>query len=251
MEYTVDKLAKLAHVSPRTLRYYHQCGLLSPLRVSSNGYRIYGPKEVDALQQILFYRELGLPLEEIKSILSSPDFDAPAALENHLAALLKRREQTEVLIANVQKTLKAWKGELKMTDKEKFSGLGQKLVAENEEKYGAEIRQKYGDDAVDRANAKILKMSGEDYAKIESLRQEMEGVLKEAFDAGDPAGPLAQRACELHKQWLCFYYDGYGKEYHKGLAQMYVDDPRFSAYYDKIAPGCALFLRDAILIYCK
>lgn len=66
-----------------------------------------------------------------------------------------------------------------------------------------------------------------------------------------PAGETAQKACELHKKWISFYWDGYSKEAHAGLAEMYVADPRFKAYYDKIAPGCAEFLRDAIRIYCK
>lgn len=92
MEYTVNRLAKMAGVSTRTLRYYDEIGLLQPSRISSNGYRIYGRKGVDRLQQILFYRELGVPLEEIKRILSSEDFDGLAALESHLTALQARRK---------------------------------------------------------------------------------------------------------------------------------------------------------------
>ena len=122
MEYTVSKLAELAGVSPRTLRYYDEIGLLSPTRISSNGYRIYGQKEVDRLQQIL-YRELGVPLDEIGRVLTAKNFDGLSALQNHLAGLLERREQLELLIANVEKTIKAMKGEIIMTDKEKFEGF--------------------------------------------------------------------------------------------------------------------------------
>lgn len=251
MEYSVSELAKLAGVSARTLRYYDRCGLLPPARVDSNRYRIYGEAQVDRLQQILFYREMGVPLDQIKRILSSPDFDGRMALEKHLKALIAERERVDALIANVEKTLKALKGETVMTDSEKFDGFGQKLVEENEKLYGEEIRAKYGDDAVERTNAKVRGMDKEQYAEAERLRAELEDTLKQAFALGDPASPLTQKACELHKQWLCCYYDGYSKEYHKGLAQMYVDDPRFTAYYDKIAPGCAVFLRDAVLIYCK
>jgi DNA-binding transcriptional MerR regulator len=128
MEYSVNKLAVLAGVSTRTLRYYDQIGLLTPKRISSNGYRIYGREEVDKLQQILFFRELGIPLEEIKNILSDENFDSRRALEEHLKALELRREQLDKLIMNVSKTIKAMKGELAMSDKEKFEGFKQSLL---------------------------------------------------------------------------------------------------------------------------
>jgi DNA-binding transcriptional MerR regulator len=233
------------------LRYYDSLGLLSPKRIASNGYRIYGSAEVDTLQQILFYRELGVPLEEIRIILASKDYDRQAALESHLAALMARRGQLDILIENVKKTIAAEKGEIKMCDIEKFEGFKKKLIEENEEKYGAEIREKYGDDTVDRSNAKITGMSREEYAGLEKLTDELNKTLKAAFEQGDPAGEIAQKACALHKKWISYYWDGYSKEAHAGLAEMYVADPRFKAYYDKIAPGCAEFLRDAIRIYCK
>lgn len=251
MEYTINKLAKLAGVSTRTLRYYDELGLLSPARVSSNGYRIYGQKEIDRLQQILFYRELGVSLEEIRSILSSKDFDGLSALESHLSALLARREQMDLLVANVEKTIKAMKGEIIMNDQEKFEGFIQKLVDDNEQQYGEEARAKYGDERVNRSNAKVLNMSREQYMELEKLTEDLNETLKAAFEQGDPAGELAQKACELHKRWLCFYWDDYSKEAHIGITQMYVDDLRFTAYYDKIAPGCAAFLRDAVAIYCR
>ena len=251
MEYTINKLAKLAGVSTRTLRYYDELGLLPPARIHSNGYRIYGQKEVDRLQQILFYRELGVPLEEIKTIMASGDFNGLSALENHLTALLSRRRQLELLIANVEKTIKAMKGEIVVSDPEKFEGFLQKIVEDNEREYGKEARAKYGDKSVDHANSKVLEMSREQYAEMEKLTAELNETLKAAFEQGDPASELAQKACELHKKWLCFYWENYSKEAHIGVTQMYVDDPRFTAYYDKIAVGCASFLRDAVAIYCR
>ena len=230
---------------------YDELGLLSPARVSSNGYRIYGQKEIDRLQQILFYRELGVSLEEIRNILASKDFDGLSALESHLTALLARREQLNLLVANVEKTIKTMKGEMIMSDQEKFEGFLQKLVDHNEHQYGEEARAKYGDERVNRSNAKVLNISKEQFTELERLTEDLNETLKAAFEQGDPASELAQKACELHKKWLCFYWDDYNKEAHKGVTQMYVDDPRFTAYYDKIAPGCATFLRDAVAIYCK
>ena len=251
MEYTINKLAKVAGVTTRTLRFYDEIGLLAPARISSNGYRIYGKKEIDRLQYILFYRELGVSLEEIKNILESKDFDGLAALESHLSALLARRKQLDLLIANVEKTISAAKGEIIMSDDEKFQGFKKKLVEENEQKYGREVREKYGNEAVDRSNAKVLGMNREQYAEYEKLTAEFHETLKAAFEQGDPAGELAQKACELHKKWLCFFWNEYSKEAHIGVTQMYVDDPRFTEYFDKIAEGCAAFLRDAVLIYFR
>jgi len=251
MEYTISKFAKLAGVSTRTLRYYDEFGLLSPVRVSSNGYRVYGQEEIDRLQQILFYRELGVPLDEIKRILLSKDFDRQAALENHLSSLRAKRKQLDILIANVEKTIKAAKGEIVMSDQEKFEGFIQKMIDDNEQQYGEEVRAKFGNESVDRSNAKLKGMSKGQYEELERLTTELNETLKAAFEQGDPASELAQKACELHKKWLCYFWDSYSKEAHIGVAQMYVDDPRFTAYYDKIAVGCAAFLRDAILIYCR
>lgn len=251
MEYTVNQLAKLAGVSTRTLRYYDQCGLLPPKAVRSNGYRIYGHAEVDRLQQILYYRELGVELAEIMRIMAEKDFDGLSALQNHLAALREKRTRLDCLIDNVQKSILAMKGETTMTNEEKFEGFKQKMISDNEQKYGEEIRGKYGNKTIDRSNAKLKNMTKEQYAELEALTQKLNDTLKAAFEQGDPRSELAQKACALHKQWLCFYWDNYSKEAHMGITQMYVDDPRFTEYYDKIAPGCAVFLRDAVRAFCS
>jgi len=249
MEYSIHKLAQLAGVSTRTLRYYDEIGLLSPKRISSNGYRVYGQKEVDLLQQILFYRELEVPLDEIKCIVWSKDYDGLAALQEHLAALKAKKQQIELLIRNVEKTIAATKGEIAMKDSEKFEGLKKKMIDENEKKYGKEIREKYGDDVVNASNAKLMGLTEEQYERMQQLSQQINENLKKAFEQGDPSGELAQKVCAMHKEWLCYSWNHYSKQAHLGLAQMYVNDPRFKKYYDDIAPGCAEFLRDALTIF--
>jgi len=251
VEYTINKLAKLAGVSTRTLRWYDQCGLLKPPRTSSNGYRVYGQAEVDRLQQIMFYRELGLELSEIGRIMSASGFNGLAALQGHHAALCSRREQLDRLIDNVEKSIRTMKGETAMSNQEKFEGFKKKLIDDNEAAFGDEVRSKYGDEAADRSNAKVSGMTEAQHAELEALTQELNEALKAAFAQGDPQSELAQKACGLHKRWLCYFWDEYSKEAHMGLAQMYVDDPRFSAHYDEIAPGCAIFLRDALQVYCS
>jgi len=251
MEYTANKLAKMSGVSTRTLRYYDEIGLLKPLKVAPSGYRIYGQSEVDRLQQILFYKELDFPLESIKELLSASGFDREKAFLNHLTELEVKKRRLDSLIQNVTKSISAMKGEISMTDNEKFEGFKQSLIDENEQKFGAEIREKYGDQAIDESNANLMGLSKEQYDKGEQLRLSLEETLKYAFETGDPAGELAQRACDIHRQWLCVFYPKYSKEYHRNLAEMYVADERFRKNYDKLAPGCTEFLRDAINIYCQ
>ncbi len=249
MEYTVYKLGKMAGVSTRTLRYYDEIGLLKPAGYSLSGYRIYRQEQVDKLQQILFYRELEVSLGTIKKIIDDPLFDGLKALHQHQEMLLEKRKQIDKLIANVEKSIKFKEGNADMTDKEKFEGFKQKMINDNEQKYGKEIRQKYGEEKVDKSNQIIMKMTQDEYNDVSHLASKILETLRAAMEVGDPADELGQKAADLHRQWLCYYWDSYSKEAHAGLAQMYVDDERFKAYYDKEKPGTAEFLRDAVLIY--
>jgi len=240
----------MSGVSARTLRYYDEIGLLKPVRVASSGYRLYGQNELDILQQILFYRELDFPLEEIRSIMYDAGFDRRQSFRHHLVELNKKRQRLDILIANVTKSISAMEGEITMTDNEKFEGFKQSLIDENEETYGSEIRAMYGDAEVNASNAKLKGLTQEQYNEGERLRLAYEQKLKAAFETGDARGKLAQAACDLHRQWLLVFYPHYSKEYHVGLGEMYIADERFKANYEKIAPGCAEFFRDAIVVYC-
>jgi hypothetical protein len=137
-----------------------------------------------------------------------------------------------------------------MSDHEKFEGFKASLIHENEEKYGDEIRAKYGHTAIDASNAKLKGLTQAQYDEGERLRLACEEALKAAFSTGDPAGEPAQEACDLHRQWLSVFYPQYSKAYHLGLGEMYVADERFAAHYERLAPGCTAFLRDAIKVYC-
>ena len=251
MEYSISKLSKTAEISTRTLRYYDEIGLLSPKRVSSNGYRVYGQKEVDLLQEILFFRELGIPLDEIKKIIRSKEYDRVASLQEHLSALKDNQKQLSALICNVEKTIAASKGETTMSDKEKFEGFKRNLIDENEEKYGKEIREKYGDEIVDASNEKMMGLTKAEYEKAQNLSQQINASLKTAFEQDDPSSELAQKVCELHKEWLGYFWNHYSTGAHLGLVQTYADDPRFRKYYDHVAVGSADFLLKAMKIYCK
>ncbi len=135
-----------------------------------------------------------------------------------------------------------------MSNQEKFD-IKQKIIAENEKKYGREIREKYGDEVVDKSFEQIKAISPEQYYEITKLTAALLGALYTAMKTGDPASELAQKAADLHRQWLSYFWDEYTKEDHVGVAQMYVEDERLRAFYDAEHKGAAEFLRDAVLIY--
>ncbi len=247
MDYSIKALADLAGLTTRTLRWYDSEGLLKPRRTSSSGYRIYGPKEVDRLQQILFYRELGLELAQIRRVLDDPCFDRENALRGHLAALEERRTRLDALILTVQTTLK---GGHTMSDREKFEGFKQKALEENEAKYGKEIREKYGKEKVETSNRMFQNLTPEQFEEMNAIAAELQSRLEGAVTDGlDPAGEEGLALAALHRRWLGFTWPSYSPAAHAGLGEMYVADERFTAHYDGKISGCTAFLRSAIAAY--
>lgn len=247
MEYSIRELSEMAGVSARTLRYYDEIGLLKPLYVSEAGYRFYGESEAALLQQILFYRERGFDLKKIQGILYQKDFDIMFALEEHLLVLEEQRKRTNALIHTVKQTISSMKGEYVMSDKEKFEAFKKNAVGENEEKYGEEIRVKYGDEQVETSNRKLLNMSEEDWKHFQHLEEEIKKSLEEGVRQGmKPESEEAGKIVALHREWLGMTWKQYTAEAHKGVVSMYTSDERFTSYYDKDVTGCAALLEQAV-----
>lgn len=247
--YTVGQLAKISGVSTRTLRYYEELGLLMPRRMS-NGYRVYSPADVDTLQQILLFRSCGVELEEIRCMLAAPRFDAPAALRHHLKTLSAQKDELEILIATVEKTIASLEGRYDMTDKERFEGLKRKAVEDNERTYGREARERYGDDVIDAANKKLLAMDEGEWTDVQALGEAIIEQLKAAMATGDAHGAEAQELARMHAAWIKAHWPegAYSREAHLGLAGGYLADERFTAFYDNVAgEGATQFLRDALV----
>lgn len=252
MEYTIKKIAQLSGISTRTLRYYDEIDLLKPARINSSGYRIYGKKEVDRLQQILFYRSLELKLEQIKTILDQPDFSFQQALEEHQQALLDKRQQIDLLLATVEQTLRYHKGEQTMSDKEKFTAFKQQKLAENELTYGTEIVEKYGEETVQHANRKWLSLTSEKFELMQQAETQLIAALKQVSETSDLDSEAAKQIYEAHKTWLGFSWPTYSADAHKGLVDMYVADERFADYYDsKAGTAVTQLLHDAVYHYAK
>ena len=247
MEYSVQQLSQLSGITPRTLRWYDEIGLLKPERVGENGYRFYGRSEVDRLEMILHYRALGVELAQIKAYLDDPSFDRLAAFRQHLSALEKKQERLQDLIHAVEQAIQKEERNEIMKDEQKFEVFKRGIVDENEKTYGVEAREKYGDVQVDNANAAVMGLSREEYQEWIDLTEKIQKLLEDGVqEQADPEGERGKEITRLHRRWITLSGVGYEPKKHKGIAELYVMDERFTAYYDRKVSGCARFLRDAI-----
>ena len=252
MKYTIKKLAEMTGITTRTLRYYDDINLLKPSEVNENNYRIYDEKNVNKLQQILFYRSLNFPLQEIKKIMDDPNFSRIDALKQQQQLLLQEQEKINTLLTNIDLTIKDYQGEIEMTDTEKFKAFKKTKISENEAKYGMEIRQKYGSKTIEQSNQKFSKLSEVEFQQMQSVEKTLIDDLVALKQHLDLDSQLAQKIYQEHKQWLEYTWPSYTKKAHRGLVDMYISDARFGDYYDKKAnmPVVQL-LHDVIYEYTK
>jgi len=241
--FTVRQLARLAGITPRTLRYYDQIGLLKPSRVGDNGYRYYGEEAMVRLQQILLYREMGMPLDNIKTLMERPDFDVLGALESHREELRRRVAQMERLLVTVDRTLSHLKGQADMTNPQYFEGFSD----EQQAAYEQEAAQAYDPETVKAASRK---WKGYTVAEKQRIMEEGNAVyadLVRAMPRG-AASPEAQAGVERWRRHIQYFWTP-DDEQLVGLANGYVEDLRFKANFDKIHPDLASFLREAVQVY--
>lgn len=252
MTHTIKEIADMADISTRTLRYYDQIALLKPTKISASGYRLYGEKEIDRLQQILLYRSLGLKLAQIQSILDDPAFNTLAALEEHQSNLEEEKEKINQLLATVKKTIQYTKGEISMNTAEKFEGFKKERLDENEKLYGEEIRKKYGEETIEKSNKKFMNLSKTDFQKMQEVEDELFEKLDQLAISQDLTSQEAKEVYGLHKQWLMYSWPNYSAEAHKGLVDMYLADKRFADYYNhRAGKDVASLLHDAVIKYAK
>ncbi len=244
-EYTVQELANLAGVSVRTLHHYDHIGLLKPASRNAARYRFYGEAELLRLQQILFFRELDCSLGDIARILDSPGFDAVEALVAHRQELKKRAKRLDVLIQTIDKTIRRLKGEgTEMADEELYGGLSKQQA----EAYAEEARRRWDPKLVDESNARVKKWSREKWAVV---NKDLDEILKQlAGLMGSPvADPEVQSLIVRHHAYLNNFYE-VKPEMYRGLGRLYIEDPRFHAYFGKYRAGLAEYLQKAIDAYC-
>lgn len=249
MPYKVKEVADLVGVSVRTLHHYDEIGLLTPQSVNSAGYRLYDSKELERLQQILFFREIGFALPDIKEILDSPGFDRKGALKAHKELLLEKKLRLEHIIDTVDQTIQSIEGGTPMSNKEMFKSFDMAPIEEHKMKYAAEARQKYGDATIDAVEKRTNKYTKEDWAAIMNESGDIYTRIVARMDEG-PEDPEVQDAVASIQQWITKNFYDCTPEIFRGLGDLYVMDERFTANIDKHKEGLAVFLREAMHIYC-
>ena len=240
----INEVSKLTGVTVRTLHYYDEIGLLAPTGVTEAGYRLYDENALFRLAQIMFFKELDFPLEEIKKIMSRPDFDTQKALLNQKELLMKKRGRLDGLISLVDKTLE---GGFNMS----FNEFNNTEIEKAKAKYAKEAKEKYGDtQEYSQFCEKTNKYTKQDWDEVNS---KMLIIFKKFADVMDKA-PESSEAQALVKEWQGYISDNFYKcpdEVLQGLGQMYVNDERFKENIDKTKSGLAEYISKAIAAYCK
>jgi DNA-binding transcriptional MerR regulator len=246
--YTIGEVARLSGVTERTLRHYESKGLLVPAR-RENGYRAYAPADLARLQKILLFRACGMGLDAIRRTLDGSEADVRAALAAQIDALLARRGQIDSLIANARAALAEEEGGVQMGDKARFEALRRAAIEENERTYGAEVRERYGDEAMDASNVALEAMDEDEWQDLEALGKAILKQLACAMATGDPKGTESAKLARMHAAWIRGYWgEGrYTPEAHRMLVRSHVEDARFRAYYDdRLGEGATAFLAEAV-----
>jgi len=243
--YTVKQLSDLAEVSVRTLHYYDEIGLLRPSKVGDNNYRYYDDAALLRLQQILFYREMGVELLQIKDILDDENFDVAAALRSHRRALQEKIERLENLVSTVDTTIRYLGGEVEMSKKQLFQAFSE----EEQKQYEREARLQWGPDTV---NESIKRWNSYTEAQRQAIGEEGSQVyadLVKAIEAGTP--PQDADVQEILKRWhnhIRYFYEP-TLDILRGLGEGYNTDARFIANFKKLHPDLPQYLQDSITQY--
>ncbi|ENQ3106109.1 MerR family transcriptional regulator [Bacillus cereus] len=238
MTMKVKEVADLVGISVRTLHHYDEIGLLTPEETTESGYRLYSDDNLETLQQILFFKELGFPLKKIKEIINNPSFDRQEALVLHRKMLIEKRSRLDKVIATIDKTIQHSKGEIQMTNKEKFEGFD---FSQNP--YEQEARERWGNEAVDKANKAASSMTKEKQEEYNAIYRKLATLRSDS--------PESEQAQEAIQEWYNYLqnFGHYSLDAFKGLGQMYVDDERFTKNIDQFGEGLAKFMCDAMAVY--
>lgn len=244
--YTVQRLSELAGVSVRTLHHYDHLGLLKPSHRSEAGYRLYSDADLLRLQQILFYRELDVPLRKIATILDDPGFDLVSALKGHHRELTLRVERLHRLLRTIGRTITTLEDKAMPVSREDlYEGFAPDVI----DRYEREAKERYGEDAVDDTTTRLSALSKGEW---DAVKKEGEAIAQALvpYLGTDPASGDAQRLVARHHRWIENFYPC-NAEVYEGLAELYVSDPEFRQYYDGRHPGLADFLSAAMKVFAK
>jgi DNA-binding transcriptional MerR regulator len=240
----VGEVAALAGVTVRTLHHYDRIGLLSPSGRTGAGYRQYAPADLDRLHQVLLYRELGFPLEEVATLLDDPSADPDAHLRRQHRLLRDRLERTSAMVAAVEKEMEARSMGISLTPEEKFELFGESYS----EDYEREAEERWGDtEAWTQSQRRTAAYTKEDWVRIKEEAADVERRFADAMRSGTPAdSPQTMDVAEEHRQHISRWFYDCPPAMHAGLGRMYVEDERFTAHYEELAPGLAQYVSTAV-----
>lgn len=243
--YTVKQLSDLAGVSVRTLHYYDEIELLKPTSVGANGYRYYEDDDLLRLQQILFYREIGLELMQIKEILDSPDFDLVSALRSHRHVLQEKIERLQKLVTTVDSTIMHVAGEVKMTKRRLFEAFSD----EKQKEYEREARLQWDPKIV---NDSVKRWGSYTPAQKQAIGEEGNAVYNDLVDAIEAGkAPTSEEVQAILRRWhnhLRYFYEP-NLDILRGLGELYNSHPDFIANFKKIHPNLSEYMREGINQY--
>lgn len=243
--YTVGEVAQLSHVSVRTLHHYEEVGLLTPARRSETGYRLYSLGDLETLQQVLFYKELGFSLDDIRELMSDPAFDRREALRAQRELIAEQALRLDALLDLIDRTIDAAQGGIQMTKEEMFEVFGDF----NPTEYEDEVKERWGESEAYKESARrSARYTKADWQRFKDESEEINAAVVALMDEGVPADdPRAMDAVDRARLQIDTWFYPCSREMHAGLGRMYIADPRFAATYEKIHRGMAQYMCDAIL----
>jgi len=248
--FTVKDVAKLSGVSVRSLHFYDEIGLLKPAHYGENGYRYYEYEQLLRLQQILFYRELGFPLAQIKQVMASPDFDRLKALRAHRVQLEKDAGRLRQLLATLDKTIISLEKGKSMKTKELYRGFS----PEKQAAYENELVEKYGESAkthIAESHRRMKKWTREDHVRVAQEGEKICADLVTEFQKGTlPDHEDVQDIIARHYRWICHWWTPQRVSY-TGLGEMYASHPDFKKFYAAYHPKLAEFLAASIKVFAE
>jgi MerR family transcriptional regulator, thiopeptide resistance regulator len=242
---TVGAVARLVNVSVRMLHHYDQIGLMVPSERTRAGYRSYTAVDVERLHRVLSYRELGFPLEEIATLLDDPHADDIAHLRRQRELIAERVARLQQMAVAIEKMMEAHTMGIQLTAKQQREIFGDNWLGEE---YAAEAEQRWGDtDAWRQSQQRTANLTEADWRQVKAEGDALDADLVSAMTSGvAPGSAQANALAERHRASVQRFYDC-GDEMHRGLAEMYIADPRFRDRYETIAPGLAQYVHDVIV----
>ncbi len=239
---TVKEVAALTGVTVRALHHYDEIGLLRPSARTDAGYRLYDREDLERLQEILVHRALGMSLADIERLLDDPGHDRVGALRTQRAELARRIGELHTMVAAIDAALTAHEEGTTVTDEDLFDGF-------DPSEYEDEARERWGDtDAYRQSQERTTRYGKEDW---KAMKVEADGIVDRFIAvkrAGEPAdSEPAMGTAEAHRQHIAHWFYDCPPQMHAGLGEMYVQDPRFTAYWDDREPGLASYVRDAFV----